>query len=77
MLHSLANRRDAPAFLGAVGARGTPVRAVLVSAAVGFLCVPLEAARPGEADELAHAAVFLMENTFTAGITLDTDGGLR
>ncbi|MDG4864216.1 SDR family oxidoreductase [Streptomyces sp. T-3] len=37
----------------------------------------LPVARPGEADELAHAALFLMENTFTAGITLDTDGGIR
>ncbi|WP_103533428.1 SDR family NAD(P)-dependent oxidoreductase [Streptomyces sp. SM11] len=37
----------------------------------------LPVARPGEADELAHAALFLMENTFTTGITLDVDGGVR
>lgn len=37
----------------------------------------LPVARPGQAEELAHAALFLMENTFTTGITLDTDGGVR
>jgi len=33
--------------------------------------------RPGEVEELAGAALFLMENTFTTGITLDVDGGKR
>lgn len=37
----------------------------------------LPAGRPGEAGEIAHAALFLMENTFTTGITLDVDGGKR
>lgn len=33
--------------------------------------------RPGTAEEVAHSAVYLMENTFTTGTTLDVDGGKR
>ncbi|MBB5788078.1 SDR family oxidoreductase [Jiangella mangrovi] len=33
--------------------------------------------RIGTADEVAHAALFLLESTYTTGITLDVDGGLR
>ncbi len=33
--------------------------------------------RIGTAGEVAHAALFLAENTFTTGITLDIDGGKR
>ncbi|MFH8620194.1 hypothetical protein ACH4E8_34645 [Streptomyces sp. NPDC017979] len=33
--------------------------------------------RPGEAQETAHATLFLIENTFATGITLDVDGGKR
>ena len=33
--------------------------------------------RIGVAEEAAHAAPFLAENTFTTGITLDVDGGER
>ncbi|TDE00927.1 SDR family oxidoreductase [Jiangella asiatica] len=33
--------------------------------------------RIGTADEAAHAAVFLLENAYTTGVTLDVDGGLR
>lgn len=47
MLHSLALRRDAPATLAPVSSKGAPRRAVLASAALGFLCIPLEAVRPG------------------------------
>ncbi|QRP50975.1 hypothetical protein [Amycolatopsis sp. FDAARGOS 1241] len=31
--------------------------------------------RPGTAEEVAHSAVYLMENSFTTGITLDVDSG--
>ncbi|WP_217247693.1 SDR family NAD(P)-dependent oxidoreductase [Streptomyces sp. AC602_WCS936] len=37
----------------------------------------LPAGRPGTPEDLAHAALFLMENTFTTGHTLDVDGGKR
>lgn len=37
----------------------------------------LPAGRPGTAEELAHSVLYLMENTFTTGITLDVDGGKR
>ncbi|MEV3989074.1 SDR family oxidoreductase [Streptomyces sp. NPDC049837] len=37
----------------------------------------LPVGRPGTADEVAHAAAFLMENGFTTGTTLDIDGGKR
>ncbi|PCG81805.1 amino acid transporter [Streptomyces sp. WZ.A104] len=47
MLHSLALRDDAPAALAPVSPKGSPRRAVVASAAIGFLCIPLEAARPG------------------------------
>lgn len=33
--------------------------------------------RIGTADEVAHAAVFLLENGYTTGVTLDVDGGVR
>lgn len=33
--------------------------------------------RIGTAPEVAHAAVFLLENGYTTGVTLDVDGGLR
>ncbi|WP_116946987.1 SDR family oxidoreductase [Jiangella endophytica] len=33
--------------------------------------------RIGTAAEAAHAAVFLLENGYTTGVTLDVDGGLR
>lgn len=33
--------------------------------------------RIGTAEEAAHAAVFLLESTYTTGLTLDVDGGLR
>jgi NAD(P)-dependent dehydrogenase (short-subunit alcohol dehydrogenase family) len=34
-------------------------------------------ARPGRADEVAHAIVFLAENSFVTGVILDVDGGLH
>ncbi|AZM54099.1 short chain dehydrogenase [Streptomyces sp. WAC 01529] len=37
----------------------------------------LPVGRPGTAEEVAHAAAYLMENTFTTGTTLDVDGGKR
>lgn len=37
----------------------------------------LPVGRPGSAQEVAHAAAYLMENTFTTGTTLDVDGGKR
>ncbi|MFF3643721.1 SDR family NAD(P)-dependent oxidoreductase [Streptomyces sp. NPDC002564] len=37
----------------------------------------LPVGRPGAAAEVAHAAAYLMENTFTTGTTLDVDGGKR
>ncbi|WP_063806299.1 SDR family oxidoreductase [Streptomyces kanamyceticus] len=37
----------------------------------------LPVGRPGAAEEVAHAAAYLMENTFTTGTTLDVDGGKR
>ncbi|MEX3104946.1 KR domain-containing protein [Streptomyces sp. V2] len=37
----------------------------------------LPVGRPGSAEEVAHSALYLMENTFTTGITLDVDGGKR
>jgi NAD(P)-dependent dehydrogenase (short-subunit alcohol dehydrogenase family) len=33
--------------------------------------------RIGTAEEVAHAAVFLLESSYTTGVTLDVDGGLR
>lgn len=37
----------------------------------------LPVGRPGTAEEVAHAAAYLMENSFTTGTTLDVDGGKR
>ncbi|MYY84976.1 MULTISPECIES: SDR family oxidoreductase [unclassified Streptomyces] len=37
----------------------------------------LPVGRPGTAEEVAHAAAYLMENAFTTGTTLDVDGGKR
>ena len=37
----------------------------------------LPVGRIGTADDLAHAALFLIENRFTTGTTLDVDGGER
>jgi NAD(P)-dependent dehydrogenase (short-subunit alcohol dehydrogenase family) len=33
--------------------------------------------RIGTPDDIAHAALFLAQNRFTTGITLDVDGGER
>ncbi|MEV0650656.1 SDR family oxidoreductase [Phytomonospora sp. NPDC050363] len=35
----------------------------------------LPAGRPGTPEEAAHAVLYLLENTFTTGTTLDVDGG--
>ncbi len=37
----------------------------------------LPVSRPGEPEDAAHAALFLMENTFVNGEVLDVDGGRR
>ena len=37
----------------------------------------LPVGRIGTAEDLAHAAIFLMENEFTTGTVLDVDGGHR
>ena len=37
----------------------------------------LPVGRIGTADDLAHAALFLLENRVTTGTTLDVDGGER
>ncbi len=46
MLFVLAARREAPAGLLAVSARGVPARAILLSTVVGFLCVIAAAISP-------------------------------
>jgi NAD(P)-dependent dehydrogenase (short-subunit alcohol dehydrogenase family) len=37
----------------------------------------LPVGRPGTAEDVAHAVIFLMENGFTTGAILDVDGGQR
>jgi NAD(P)-dependent dehydrogenase (short-subunit alcohol dehydrogenase family) len=37
----------------------------------------LPVGRPGEAEDIAHAAGYLTENTFVTGTTLYVDGGKR
>jgi NAD(P)-dependent dehydrogenase (short-subunit alcohol dehydrogenase family) len=37
----------------------------------------LPARRVGQADDVAHALRFLLENTFMTGAVIECDGGLR
>lgn len=52
------------------GVEGEAREAFLASATKGFL-IP----RPGEASEVAKAILFLIENDFVTGTTVDVDGG--
>ena len=40
-------------------------------------CATLPLGRIGKPEEVAHAALFLAENSFTTGTILDVDGGQR
>lgn len=44
---------------------------------IGAAAAKLPLGRIGTPEEVAHAALFLAENRFTTGITLDVDGGER
>lgn len=66
----------APGQIDTLGG-GEPMDEATHQAYVDSVAAGLPLGRIGTAEEAAHAALFLVENTFTTGITLDVDGGKR
>jgi NAD(P)-dependent dehydrogenase (short-subunit alcohol dehydrogenase family) len=66
----------APGQIDTLGG-GEPMDEATRRAYLESVAAQLPLGRIGTAEEAAHAALFLVENTFTTGITLDVDGGKR